>query len=265
MSVRSKSKPRTSIEQFLRSVNIRLDAEAPDRLLHYRPTRRSAELLEVLAAEEGSESFLVTGPYGTGKSLVGALALHWVENRADSKELLREVGARLAIAHPRLAEATTKRARSKRHGLVVALHGYVPDLAAALQEAVYKSLTRIGAGRKAGGVRRRAIEDVADVLRLFEDLDTDAKGYGIDRVLVVWDEFGRHLEELVSRGRASELSDVQVLAEFFSRQENVSTRFAVVLHQNLQAYSARLPDSHRREWAQIEGRDHSLDPREAGT
>ena len=39
--------------------------------------------------------------------------------------------------------------------------------------------------------------------------------------MILWDEFGRHIESLISEGRSAALSEIQSLAEFVSRSKAI--------------------------------------------
>ena len=77
---------------------------------------------------------------------------------------------------------------------------------------------------------------------------------GYDSCIILWDEFGRHLESLVDHGRAGELADVQALAEYVARSPQLPTTLGVLLHQRLLQYADRASHSVRTEWAKVEGR-----------
>lgn len=81
----SRRKPKRAVnaEAFLRSINIWYDAEAPDRIEHFRPTTKCVGLLRSLLGQDEDSAFFVVAPYGTGKSLTAAYFLHLVENRRD--------------------------------------------------------------------------------------------------------------------------------------------------------------------------------------
>ena len=72
------------------------------------------------------------------------------------------------------------------------------------------------------------------------------------------DEFGRHLEELVVRGTAASLADVQTLAEFCARTKRVPTTLALLLHQGLSRYATNTSVTVQREWKKIEGRFETI-------
>ena len=81
---------------------------------------------------------------------------------------------------------------------------------------------------------------------------------GCDQVVLLWDEFGRHLESLLREGRASSLADIQVLAEFVSRTRRVPVTMGLFLHQSLLQYAGGMTQSVRSEWTKIEGRFKTL-------
>ena len=106
--------PKLSTEPFLRSINICYDAESPDRIAHFRPTSKCVTLLRALLDDDGDKAFLVTAPYGTGKSLTTAYLLHLIENRDESREALGEIEKRLSEVSPELASLAASRRRNRR-------------------------------------------------------------------------------------------------------------------------------------------------------
>jgi hypothetical protein len=75
-----------------------------------------------------------------------------------------------------------------------------------------------------------------------------------DHLLIVWDEFGRHLEGLIAEGRHGELLALQVLAEAINRIKEVRITLVLLLHRSFMGYAAGLPVGVRQEWSKIEGR-----------
>src|SRR5688572_23748860 len=110
-----KRSPRASQSQnraqpvFLRSINVGLDAEYPDRIAHFRPTAKSVVLLRALAGLGQDRAHLVVAPYGSGKSLAAAYLLHLVENPGRSSRMLRAVQGRLGAIAPDLARFAERR------------------------------------------------------------------------------------------------------------------------------------------------------------
>ena len=249
----TKSNNRTEIGSFLRSINVQLDAGDASRVAHFRPTAKAAVLLEKLCLGT-SPAILVTAPYGSGKSLTATYALHLIENRDDAKSVLRSLAESITNVSTTLGEYAVKRGRSKARGLTIALQGNVPALRQALCDAFAVGMTRQGSAR---GVAKKlqdhlaAESSVPDTMQFLLGLASDA---GFDQVFLAWDEFGRHLESLISNGRPSELHDVQQLAEVTTRSKGTPLRMCVLLHQGFSAYAATAPDTVRREWQKIEGR-----------
>ena len=248
-----KSNNRTEIGSFLRSINVQLDAGDASRVAHFRPTAKAAVLLEKLCLGT-SPAILVTAPYGSGKSLTATYALHLIENRDDAKPVLRSLAESITNVSTTLGEYAVKRGRSKARGLTIALQGNVPALRQALCDAFAVGMTRQGSAR---GIAKKlqdhlaAESSVPDTMQFLLALAHDA---GFDQVFLAWDEFGRHLESLISNGRPSELHDVQQLAEVTTRSKGTPLRMCVLLHQGFSAYAATAPDTVRREWQKIEGR-----------
>ena len=84
-----------SSDHFLRSINIEFDAEYPERIEHFFPTTNSIRLLKSILGHEQERAFFIIAPYGSGKSLTATYALHLIENKSVSSEMLGTVAERL--------------------------------------------------------------------------------------------------------------------------------------------------------------------------
>ena len=248
-----------SEDAFLRSINLVYDADEPDRIGHFRPTAKTAPLLKALFGEGDDRAYFVVAPYGTGKSLTATFALQVIENRPAATDCIGRIASRLEAVSPQLASSVLKRSNNqKKRGIAIALHGYCPDVAEAVRDAAMQSMKRLKLGRQArtiAGQKTQGPTGVADVLATVQK---KAKECQCDQVVVLWDEFGRHLESLLSEGRASALSDIQVLAEFVCRSKGMSTTLGLFLHQSLLQYAGSMTQSVRLEWTKIEGRFRTL-------
>lgn len=242
-----------SIGSFLRSINVQLDAAEPSRIAHFRPTAKAASFLERLFLGS-SPAVLATAPYGSGKSLTATYALQLVENRDNCRPTLRSLAESVAAVSPSAGAFAAKRVRSKARGLTIAIQGHAPQFTRALGEAFLAGAARHGASR---GLARRVhaqLEQGPSVPDAMLFLLQAAAEEGFDQVFLAWDEFGRHLESLISNGRPSELHDIQQLAEIAARARKTPFRMCVLLHQGFSAYAAAAPDGIRREWKKIEER-----------
>ena len=244
----------------LRSINVTLDSATPQRIAHFYPTAKSARLLRSWLHPDESSSYFVVAPYGTGKSLTATFFLQMVENLPRSGEMLDLISERFTNVDRELANELKSRIGSEqmplfgRHGAAVALSGYQPHLPIAVQKSLIASLKRTGNKNAATLATRRTVTSVDDLIALLSEVRDRYCPDPIDRLAIVWDEFGRHLEELILRGSATDLSDVQTLAEFCARTKRAPVTLALLLHQGLIRYATNTSVTVQREWKKIEGR-----------
>jgi len=247
-----------SSDHFLRSINIEFDAEYPERIEHFFPTTKSIRLLKAILGKEQERSFFIIAPYGSGKSLTATYALHLIENRGISSEILGTIGSRLLKADKELGEFALRRKREKGRGLVIPLHGYCSNISESLKASTLQAMGRHKLGRESRPLEEipcSTIEEAIDFLRMVKKIAQSKK---LDRIAIVWDEFGRNIEKLLSDGQSSRLNEVQLLAEFASRVKNLPIVISLIMHQGLLNYASNVPQSIRSEWVKIEGRFRSL-------
>ena len=244
----------------LRSINVTLDSATPQRIAHFFPTAKSARLLRSWLHPDESSSYFVVAPYGTGKSLTATFFIQVVENLPKSGEVLGRLSERFTNVDSELANELRSRIGSEqmplfgRHGAAVALSGFQPHLPTAIQQSLIASLKRTSNKNAAALATRRTVTSMDDLIALLSAVRDRYCPDPIDRLAIVWDEFGRHLEELILRGSAADLSDVQTLAEFCARTRRAPITFALLLHQGLIRYATNTSVTVQREWKKIEGR-----------
>ena len=248
-----------SRDAFLRSINLVFDAAEAERIAHFRPTAKSVPLLKALFGQEDDRAFFVVAPYGSGKSLTATYALQVIENRPNAASAVRQIADRLDLVSPELARSVRGRSRSEqKRGIVIALHGYCPSVAESLRDAAAQSMKRLRLGRQARPIESLPIEGPDALANVLAALHKKAADCGCDRVVLLWDEFGRHLESLLREGRASALADIQVMAEFVSRARKLPATMGLFLHQGLLQYAGGMTQSVRSEWTKIDGRFKTL-------
>jgi uncharacterized protein YukE len=150
--------------------------------------------------------------------------------------------AALEPAHQRLMKfdqdlagwMDARKSRGQR-GIVIPLAGHVSDLPMVLMDAI-------------GEIPATTM---AEALRALERHLSRNKA---DRLAIVWDEFGRHLETLAGKGRAEDLSQLQDLAEWTMRRKAPSATLTLLLHQDFHRYAGRLGQTDQSGWRKIEGR-----------
>ncbi len=245
-------------EVFLRSINIQYDAEYPSRIVHYQPTAKSVPLIKSLLGSEQDRAFFVVAPYGTGKSITATYLLHLVENRREADETLTAVEEKLKAVSPDLSKFAKARRKGKNKGLVLALQGYCQNLGESLKDAALKGMGRMKLGRQARTIESMSCETIDQAIELLVAVRDKARAAGCDRVVILWDEFGRHIESLIAEGRSAALSEIQLLAECVSRSTVIPVTLGLLLHQELLQYASNSPASVRAEWRKIEGRFQTI-------
>ena len=209
---RKQEPARSAQDRFLRSINIVYDAESVEGISHFHPTSKTADLLRSLLIDDQERCFFVVAPYGSGKSLAATFALHLMENREASRPHLRPLVARLAKVSTDLGNAAQKRLRSaKKKGLVIPMHGYAPDLAVELKESTLADCRRLGLTKSVRTLSHIPCQKAPDMAKFLAAASATWNDAGIDRVALVWDEFGKHVESLITSGASSDLLDLQVL------------------------------------------------------
>ncbi|MDF1659105.1 MAG: hypothetical protein P1U58_15920 [Verrucomicrobiales bacterium] len=251
------SESRITQERFLRSINVTLDAGDAGRIAHFFPTAKSVGLIENLLGHTEGREFLVTAPYGSGKSLASTFALQLVENRGKGRAILSDIASRMFEVNDASAQAAIERIEKGDQGLGLALEGAVESLPLALAKAAIASLKRLG--KKSATYPVTEISENSSLEDAMVALKDSAEKASADRVVIYWDEFGRHLEYLVSEGLTGNLHDLQTLAERVSRQKKIPTVLSLFLHQGFMDYGKKLPSGAKREWKKIEGRFQTLD------
>ena len=214
---------------LLRSISLRDDLAVPARLAHYRPTRRS---LPVTRAVLEGDATMVIAAYGSGKSLAAGIGALCIANDSGTYKTLKPVLGRLRRVDASLHAMVQQRRRSGRKGQIAVLTGYVRDVAASLA--------------KATGLKDPP-QALTEVLKRLERRRSD-------RLAIIWDEFGRHLEGLAAEGRARDLNALQQLAEWTARATKPQVSLVLLMHQSLLAYANGLNQTSRNEWRKVEGR-----------
>lgn len=248
-----------SAEFFLRSINIRYDADYPERIAHFHPTAKSIPLLKALFGLESDKAFFVVAPYGSGKSLTATYLLHLVENQPTSRYPLEKIQSRLEKVSPEIGHLAEKRLSQKDpRGLVLTLHGYCRSLPESLKSAALEAMDRVQLRRQAYPIDKMPCENIEQAIELLQEVKKKAKDANRDRIIIIWDEFGRHLESLLAEGRPAALIEIQMVAEFASRSKDLPMTLGLLLHQGLFNYASNMPQSVRTELKKIEGRFQTI-------
>lgn len=247
------SQPAT--ERFLRSINLDSDLDRPERVAHYHPTSKNVQLIKAIAGLTPQRALLAIAAYGSGKSLAAAYSAHLVMGDPHSRSVMQTLAERLRRVDKRLGDYALECSRARKpKGLAVILKGYQDDIVKELRTRFAAAFKRVRLP-----VPTRSLAATESLSALLQAAGQAAREHGIERIAVIWDEFGRHLEGLVSRGRAQDLSVLQQLAELVSRQTGPITTLTLILHQGFFHYASALSQSARNEWKKIEGRFEAIE------
>jgi hypothetical protein len=242
--------------QTMRSININLDMDHPDRLVGYIPTRKSValseEVLKGIVSANSTKAFAVAAPYGSGKSSAGLLWCQLVEKTA--KDLAPIKGILETLKSSKESGATfSEILKRKKKGLAVPLEGFSGSISEMILKGMAASLKRTGQIDLAGDVGKFP-KSIKGLFEAFDFLSLEGRDSN-SSIVIVWDEFGKVLEHAAAVGDAKILFEVQTLAEYVNRtSKKFPVVLALLLHQSFARYASNLPAYVRTEWAKIEGR-----------
>ena len=231
-------------DRFFKSISLLLDRDHPERFSHFYPTKKSTQVIQAVLDGKPAAASMVVAAYGSGKSLATGIATMTVENSSSARKVLSVISERLAAVDKQLSAIVETRIKSRTQGLTIVLEGHQPDLAGAIIEQAKQQLRYLRKPRRRNG----------EILHILDAISRRAHTQGRDRISIIWDEFGRHLETLASAGHAEVLSEVQQIAEWASRQDEPTATFTVLLHQTFLHYVGNLSQAARNSWRKIEGR-----------
>lgn len=244
--------------ELLRSINIVFDVDHPQRISHYHPTTKGIQLLNKLLKEEKSMSCFVVAPYGSGKSLLGSFYMHLIENKTAANKILKPVFERIKPIDKDCHKLIRARIKGGLKGIAVPLSGFIEDLPKAIFSGILESLMRIDEIQIAEKIKTIPIDRLDDLMKLLSLLRDSYGAKILDHIDIIWDEFGRHLEEIVTRGDAQRLNELQLLSEFSSRSKKISMSFILFLHQSLMRYASNIPRTVTEEWKKVEARFETI-------
>src|SRR6056297_1192450 len=130
---------KVKIESILRSINVIYDADKPERIAHFYPTSKANVLIEALLGYTDEKDYLISAPYGSGKSLTATYVLHAVENTAPSKDVLIKIGRKIGNTNQILGDKLLSRANSTSKGIAIALQGYSENVSLSLKKGLEES------------------------------------------------------------------------------------------------------------------------------
>lgn len=236
------------------AVNIEHPADLSASALTYYPTPQALEFVQrvAVAAMAGGGAHALQGPYGAGKSSLAAFVLNQLSHATAT-----------FTPQPRLdlegeVQATIAQVLDGGGLTPVPVVGASEGLASRLAAALRAFATGIPAKQRVGALKPLVSLDPQEatgeqVLLLLTDVARAMRRRGRTGILLVIDEFGRHLEHMLATASANDFHLLQSLAEATGRPD-APLSLLIIQHFGLEHYSARFLGAQRGEWEKVRGR-----------
>lgn len=254
---------------YTRSINLERDASSNSVIEAYIPTSRAFRTFErvadALLAEQSPRAWSLVGPYGAGKSSFAVFLSHLLssQNNKSARRILEksQTGGDLA----------------KKYAALTGKHsGYCIILLTGNPESLGRGLVRVLLD-KLNTIRHETSKTFApeiyqklitllerpeppvtiEVMRVMTALQNHLAQHGYTGLLLVVDELGKFLE-YEARHHGSDIYLLQSLAEHSGASHPVKFAVVVMLHQSFDQYAKNLGESHKNEWAKVQGRFENI-------
>ena len=220
----------------------------------YCATHQGLRFIAELSVEtlHGGAAFALEGPYGAGKSSLLAFALNRL-TRPTGKHLFSN-----ALC-PSEKETSELKSLHERGGLTpLVFTGSTDSLAAKILSVArgYADDNPDAPGTEALRTALSISDGISPQTRVLRCLRTFAKAVyvsGRAGVLLAIDEFGRHLDQMLTPGGMADLHLLQEIAELTGRKDAPLT-LVIVQHHGLDHYADKMLGDDRTEWEKVRGR-----------
>lgn len=231
--------------RFQRSVQLTRDWQEQDAIQDYLLTPTAQELaLQITRGaifEEGSRSWSITGPYGSGKS---AFALFLTDMMASDRP-----------KHPEAQSLRRESGLDGRSFLPVLTVGQRSSLVPNLLQSLSDSLADFDDSLSTEVMKVASSRDFSDreAVAIFEQAAIQAGKSAFGGLLIIIDEFGKFLEYAAQHPDSADLLVMQDLAELAARSK-VPIILLTILHSAFAEYLSVLDETRRAEWRKVQGR-----------
>jgi hypothetical protein len=246
-----------------RSVNIEYDIRDDNMLENYLMTSQvRLSISRILSGlnENGTKAWILTGPYGSGKSFFSLFLARLLTplqgNHSKALTILKETD-------PILLEQLEEILNESLGYFLVTISGY----RASLEECIFSGITRsiqnsgdeslinwlnvfnqteISTNGNSETKKKRLVDLIDELTGLLTSNGKKYKG-----ILFIFDEMGKALEQASFHNQENDIYLLQEISEHTNRKQNI---FIGVLHQSFERYASLLDNSTQREWAKVQGR-----------
>lgn len=137
-------------KQFQKSINMRLDLNAEEKINSYIPTKASVtvlkEYLQQMNKKMSGRASILIGPYGKGKSHLLLVLLALLEKENQKKQMLWDVVEKIQKEDQEAAELAQNLLQKKKYYLPVLISGTQKHLGRSFLLALKEALNREGLG-----------------------------------------------------------------------------------------------------------------------
>lgn len=221
---------------------------------YYYPTHQAIEFVKRLSSAtiRGGVAYALEGPYGSGKSSLAAFALNQLSCRTS------DFVPRPSLCLFKDNENPVEQINEAGGLIPIVLNGAFDRLASRILHAVStimdNSLPALSRYDLKSTVSSQNFQSVDEIL--LSSLDTLARvacKNGNAGVLIVIDEFGRHLDYMTDSPDQSDFRVLQGIAELTGRR-TAPLSLVIIQHFDLDHYSTRVFGDKRQEWEKVRGR-----------
>ena len=302
---------------FKRSINIKIDQSNQNKLKQYIPSDSHLEALDIIldGIDRGGGAYVLHGPYGTGKSLLGVILINLLSGQKN--EGLKDIEKRVKKDFPQGYGKVKQHFEKGARYLPLILNGDQENLENSLLRALNSSLKQEGLegkvnvrtrfkavletiklweekfpetfGRFQKELSKRGTSfqsfnkkmellneeefnwfckvypslaagaqfnhfDSEDGIKILKQASEEISNFGYEGILIIYDEFGRFLENRIAQPVGKDLSFLQNLAEECTNNETVPLSLVLVTHRSFGEYAFGLSEEIEKEWRRIEGR-----------
>lgn len=235
------------------ALNIEEESDRSDFSNKYLPTRQAEKFVEEVARaiQQGGGAHALSGAYGTGKSSLAIFVMNQICCKTKS------FSPTLFGLKNKDAEKYCGAVRQKGGVLGISVVGSYASLGRRIVDGAKKSLSSyIGVppeSLKRIAAIKSTVPDNVKLLSLLGCLADDLCRRKKAGVLLIIDEFGRHLDRMVAMQDPSDVHLLQGIAEIAGARKSAFS-LIVVQHYGMEHYSRRLIGVHRPEWEKTRGR-----------
>lgn len=253
--------------RYCRAVNLSTDSKSAHALNGILVTplvvHTLERLLDNLESTQGGRSFMLFGPYGSGKSTFALFlnALFGMGAREDSQAYTL-----LRASSPNLAARFASQSYARSPWFCVPLTARRSPIGKIILEGLQEALKQLpeDSGRRSISIDLKAClrdenwRDSHLVLHLVERMRRLVLVHNFGGFLLIVDEAGKCLEYALQDRAGGDVYLFQELAEHVQRVAGAPMLFLTVQHQNFDAYTELSNRTLRNEWAKVQERFEAL-------